>query len=192
MLGNGGLSQTQTLSGSGTIIGPVTTTPGSTSTTPAVPVSAVAPGGIYSVGTMTVNGDLTFAGNGDAIDYDISGANGDLLNVNGNLTLGGSTGSETLLAISILSPPTASPYTVAAVDPSKNLTGTALTINNTTRYTFTPSVNTGAKTITLGVMGSNASLIWNSSNSGDLWDVKTSTIWKNGVNPPISTIMPMM
>ena len=177
-------TQTQTLSGSGTIVGSVTTTPGLTSTTPAVPLSAVAPGGIYSLGTMTVNGDLTFAGSGDAIDYDINGANGDLINVNGNLTLGGSTGSETNLAISILGKPTASTYTVAAVtDPSKTLTGTAITANIDTRYTFTPSVNTAAKTITLSVSGSNASLIWNSSSSGDLWDVKTSTIWKNGANP---------
>jgi autotransporter-associated beta strand protein len=189
VLGIGVSTQTQTLSGSGTIVGSVTTTPGLITSTPVVPISAVAPGGIHSVGTMTVNGDLTFAGTGDTLNYDISGANGDLLNVNGNLTLGGSTGSETLLAISILAKPTASTYTVAAVtNPLKTLTGTAITVDpasNTTRYTFTPSVNTAAKTITLGVMGSNASLIWNSSTPGDIWDVKNSSaaVWKNGVNP---------
>ena len=188
VLGIGNSSKTQTLSGSGTIVGSVTTSPGSTLTVPALPLSAVAPGGINSLGTMTINGDLTFAGTGDTIIYDISGANGDLLNVNGNLTLSGSTGSETVLAISVLAKPTVSTYTVAAVtDPSKTLTGTAIIVDpasNTTRYTFTPSVNTVAKTITLGVSGSNASLIWNSSTSGDIWDVKNASaaVWKNGAN----------
>jgi fibronectin-binding autotransporter adhesin len=189
VLGNGSTTQTQTLAGSGTIVGAVTTTPGSTTTTPAVPFSAVAPGGLYSVGTMTLNGNLTFAGTGDTITYDINGSTGDLLNVNGDLTLGGATGSETVLAISVLAKPMVSTYTVAAVtDPSKSLIGTAFTVSaasNTTRYTFTPSVNTVAKTITLGVTGSNASLIWNSSSSSDIWDVKNSSaaFWKNGANP---------
>ena len=168
----------------------MTTSPGSTLTVPALPLSAVAPGGINSLGTMTINGDLTFAGTGDALVYDISGANGDLLNVNGNLTLSGSTGTETLLGISILGKPTLSTYTVAAItDPSKTLTGTAIIVDpasNTTRYTFTPTVNAVAKTITLGVSGSNASLIWNSSTSGDIWDVinpaASAAVWKNGAN----------
>ena len=190
VLGIGNSSKTQTLSGSGTIVGSVTTSPGSTLTVPALPLSAVAPGGINSLGTMTINGDLTFAGTGDALVYDISGANGDLLNVNGNLTLSGSTGTETLLGISILGKPTLSTYTVAAItDPSKTLTGTAIIVDpasNTTRYTFTPTVNAVAKTITLGVSGSNASLIWNSSTSGDIWDVinpaASAAVWKNGAN----------
>ena len=163
------LYNNQTLSGNGTVTGNVADQSG----------AIISPGN--SVGTLTFNNNLTLSGN-DAIGYDIDGANGDLLDVKGNLTLNGSTGSETAINVSLLSPPTSSTYHVVTVTGTLTGTSSRIKVNNPTRYIISGSVTsgTGGK-IDLSVSGSNASLIFNGSASpNDVWDIKTTNNWLNG------------
>jgi fibronectin-binding autotransporter adhesin len=166
------LSSGQTLGGNGTVKGSVFTSGSATN---------IAPGS--SVGTLTFEDNLTFYGYGDSIVYEISGANGDLLEVQGDLTFYGGSGSETIIDPTILSAPTAGTYRVANV--TGYLTGSDASVivpdngHNFTRFTFTPSVTDGAGgTIDLIVSGSNANLEWDGT-TGSVWDVRTTSPWYN-------------
>ncbi len=164
------IGSAQTLAGAGAVNGSVTDAAGST----------LSPGN--SVGTLTINNNLTLAG-GDTINYEMSGANGDLLNVLGNITLSGGVGTETVISPTFVSPPTVASYRVASVPAVKTLTGSVagVKVANQTRYTITPSVTSGAGgSIDLTVFGSNASLTWAGAAGTSTWDVLTSSPWTGG------------
>ncbi len=165
----------QTLSGSGNVKGDVTDQGG----------AIIAPGS--SIGTLTFNGNLTLAGGttGDTIDYEFGGSSGDLLDVKGNLTLSGTTDQETLINPIALSSLTTSSFRVASV--TGTLSGTAVKVVNSTRYTVTSSVTTGAAgKINLTASGSNASLIWSgTATPNNYWDLKNTTNWLNGSSADI-------
>ncbi len=160
----------QTLSGSGNVKGDVNDEGG----------AIIAPGS--SIGTLTFNGNLTLAGGttGDTIDYEFGGSSGDLLDVKGNLTLSGTTDQETLINPIALGSLTTSSFRVASV--TGTLSGTAIKVANSTRYTVTSSVTTGAAgKINLTASGSNASLIWSgTATPNNYWDLKNTTNWLNG------------
>ncbi len=164
------LGASQTLAGAGAVNGSVTDAAGST----------FSPGN--SVGTLTINSNFTLAGS-DNINYEIDGSNGDLLNVLGNLTLSGGAGTETVIAPTFVSPPTAASYTVASVPVTKTLTGTiaGVKVANQTRYTITPSVTSGAGgSVSLSVSGNNASLTWAGATGNSTWDVLNTSPWTGG------------
>ncbi len=162
----------QTLSGSGTVKGDVTDQGG----------AIIAPGS--SIGTLTFNGNLTLAGGttGDTIDYEFGGSNGDLLDVKGNLTLTGTTDQETIINPIALSSPSLATSTYRVASVTGTLSGTAVKVVNSTRYTVTSSVTTGAAgKIDLTASGSNASLIWSgTATPNNYWDLRNTTNWLNG------------
>jgi autotransporter-associated beta strand protein len=164
----------QTLSGSGTVTGNVADQSG----------AIISPGD--STATLTFNNNLTLSGN-DAINYDIDGSNGDLLNVNGNLTLNGSTGSETVINISLLSPPTSITYRVATVAGTLTGNSSKIKVNNTSRYVITEYVTSGAGgSINLNIGNSNSPLIFNgSATPNDVWDLKNTKNWLNSGLPDV-------
>ena len=160
----------QTLSGSGTVIGDAADSWG----------SYISAGDTSGAGTLTFNNytgvtnTFTLAG-GDYINYKISGATADLLDVKGNLTL--SSYYNTIINVLPNQVVPGTVYTVANV--AGTLTnGTYITVDSsTTRYTFTPSVSLDGKQILLTAdsSGSNMSLAWN-GGSGN-WDINTTPAW---------------
>ena len=149
----------QTLSGGGTVVGSVTDSSS----------SVFSPGDTSGVGTLTCSNSLNLAG-GDYINYNISGATADRLNVGGTMTLNGIT------TISVL-PNKVVPGTVYTVATAGTLVNGSNVIvdSSTTRYTFTPSVSANGKSILLTAAGSNLSLAWNGGYSN--WDINTSAAW---------------
>lgn len=154
----------------------------------------VAPGD--SVGTLTVNGNLTlnaFEGSsptgGFQFELSPSTASGnDKVVVNGNITsnAGGSgnktgivlaptgvsldTGSYELFTFTGSHTGTAADYTVAGI---------------TTRYTLGISVDSDS--VNLDVSGSNANLVWRGNNGSNptLWDLNSTNNWSNGGSPDV-------
>ena len=131
--------------------------------------SVFSPGDTSGVGTLTCSNSLNLAG-GDYINYNISGATADRLNVGGTMTLNGIT------TISVL-PNKVVPGTVYTVATAGTLVNGSNVIvdSSTTRYTFTPSVSADGKSILLTAAGSNLSLAWNGGYSN--WDINTSPAW---------------
>jgi fibronectin-binding autotransporter adhesin len=165
------LGGTQTLTGNGTVVGNVATSSG----------SILTPGA--SIGTLTINGDLTLAG-GDFINYEMSGANGDLLSVQGNITLSPYLTTINLLPLGPLAP--GNVYTVAS-SATGSVFGSVsdITLSATgvrPSWTFTPKLTSNAVQFTVG--GHGASLVWNGTATTDTWDMNTSNQkWLNGVTP---------
>jgi autotransporter-associated beta strand protein len=161
---------TQTLSGSGTVVGDVVDNGG----------TIISPGDTSGAGTLTFNNSsntLTLAGS-DFINYNISGATADLLDVKGNLTLSGTTGAETTISVLPNKVTTGAAYTVASI--AGTLTGGAANVkvdSSTTRYIFTPSVTTvgSIKNLILTAGGTNKSLTWNGLAS--TWDINSTVAW---------------
>ena len=149
----------QILSGGGTVVGDVTDSG----------ASVFSPGDTSGVGTLTCSNSLNLAG-GDYINYNISGATADRLNVGGTMTLNGIT------TISVL-PNKVLPGTVYTVATAGTLVNGSNVIvdSSTTRYTFTPSVSADGKSILLTAAGSNLSLAWNGGYSN--WDINASAAW---------------
>jgi autotransporter-associated beta strand protein len=157
------LAGNQTLSGSGTVIGDIVDNPG----------TIISPGDTSGAGTLTFNNSsntLTLYG-GDFINYNISGATADLLDVKGNLTLSGTT-TITVLPNQVVP---GHVYTVANV--AGLLTnGSSVTVDSSsTRYTFTHSVSLDGKQILLTAHGTNKSLAWN--GLAGTWDINATAAW---------------
>ncbi len=174
----------QTMTGAGTVKGNITIQPG----------VFINPGDNSGVGTLTFNnGTLTFSeGDSININYDIndtgSGQAADRIDVTGstgNLALNGTT----TLNVNPLKVGSGSPYIIAQVTGGGTLSGAGAInvvtnngVANTTRYTFTPTINTLAKTVTLGVSGSNVLNTWAGTSEINTWDVKSTPAWTNSTD----------
>jgi autotransporter-associated beta strand protein len=161
------LNSGQTLAGSGTVIGNVSATSGST----------ISPG--TSAGTLTVNGNLTLGGGG--LNFELSdvttagsGVNDEII-VSGNLDIS----VPTTISISLLTgSPGIGTYTLFAYN---TFSGSAANLSVPPGFVVTN--NTVAKTIGLIVTHVPAALTWLGDGGGNLWDIGTTANWlQSGTN----------
>ena len=172
----------QTLKGSGTLVGAVSDTPGTTFT----------PGGITNVGTLHFSSDLTLAGN-ETLNFDLGktptsagGTNSDQLTVVGNLTINsGTTVNVNPIQLALAG----GRYTLIAYS------GTLINPGSTAGWALNdPGVVAGRVTgayidesiageIDLVVSGSPATLVWQGDGAMNAWDVQTTFNWLNGGSP---------
>jgi autotransporter-associated beta strand protein len=175
------LSGSQTLQGSGNVLGAVADS-GSTT---------IIPGGTTNVGTLAFSSDLTLAGS-DNLNFDLGktptsagGTNNDQIMVAGNLTINPGTvininpiqlalagGTYKLISytgtLTDNSGGIATAWTTAGYTPSGRVTGIALS-------SATPGE------IDLIVSGSPANLVWQGDGSANAWDVQNAPNWLNGI-----------
>jgi autotransporter-associated beta strand protein len=171
------LGAAQTLAGSGTVRGNITTTASG---------STLSPGG--SIGTLTFNNDLTLAGK-DNINYEVSGTGDDLISVLGTMTLngdsaavGGSTATNLNFGVWGTEPALGNHQVAgAAINLVAAAGNNAVTVVNPTRYTVTAAVTPGAAgRIDVTVAGTNSTLTWAGAVGSTTWDVATTSPWTGG------------
>ncbi len=168
------LSGAQTLSGSGTVIGNLATSAGTT----------IIPGN--SVGTLTVSGDLSLNGTTNVFELgsdptQIGNGVNDLIAVGHNLNL---TGVNSIRITPVAGLDTTTPYTLITY--SNTLIGGLgnLTVSSPNpRYTFTivdPATTPGA--IKVAVAGIPVTLTWQGGQPGNpnIWNTGTTPNWLNG------------
>ena len=177
------LSGIQTLQGSGMVVGNVADSGGSTFT----------PGGVTNVGTLAVNGDLTFAGS-ESLNFDLGrtptsagGTNSDQITVAGNLTINPGT------TVNV------NPIQLALAGGRYKLityVGVLTNAGSTASWTLNdPGVVAGRVTgasidesipgeIDLLVTGTPATLVWQGDGAANAWDVGTAN-WLNGASPDL-------
>jgi autotransporter-associated beta strand protein len=175
------LGGSQTLQGSGKVLGAVSDSGGTT----------IIPGGTTNVGTLSFSSDLILAGS-DNLNFDLGktptslgGTNNDQITVAGNLTINPGTvininpvqlalagGTYKLIAYTGTlidnSGGIATAWTTAGYTPSGRVTGIALS-------SATPGE------IDLIVSGSPANLVWQGDGGANAWDTTTAN-WLNGVS----------
>lgn len=170
---NGAISQT--LSGSGTVVGNVSAGNGIT----------IFPG--TSAGTLTVKGNLKLDAAAAIFELggttNVGGGINDLIAVNGNLTLSGVIN----LRINAMAPlDTVNPYTIATCSGTLDVATAVLNVVSDSRYTFAvdPVTVPGAIRVLATPVGTGAEgLTWqgNVTGSETLWDIKTTANWSNSL-----------
>jgi autotransporter-associated beta strand protein len=158
-----------TLAGTGTINGPVTTTVG----------GALAPGA--SIGTLTVNNDLTLSGN-LVVEVNRSGALSDLVNVSGLLTNGGiGTVTVTNLGANLQTGDTFTLFNKALANGAAlTVTGGGSSVTWSNRLAVDGKIQvlsvvaTTPTNISYGVAGNNLTLTWPPSHLG--WSVQSNAV----------------
>ena len=177
------LAGSQTLQGSGTIVGAVQDSAYGTT---------IIPGGTARVGTLNIGGDLTLAGY-DTLNFDIGkiptsagGTNNDRIAVVGNLTINpGTTININPVQVSLAGGTNKLiTYTGSLTDNSGGING-GWTLNCPIAGRVTGAVLDASTPgeIDLIVTGSPASLVWAGDGGANAWDVQTSFNWLNGVTP---------
>ncbi len=159
------IGSTGTFGGTGTINVPYSQTSGT-----------LAPGGVGTVGTLTLASGAALAGGTLALD--ITTGTSDLLNVQGNLTLTGTT----VLNVPALATVGAGSYEV--IDYSGSLSGSPASLYVSSRSANVSAgasnINPGENALFINVSstGISANLNWNSTSSG-AFDLVTSPNWLN-------------
>jgi autotransporter-associated beta strand protein len=174
-LAGGFMLNNQSLSGTGVLIGDVSTANN----------TQLLPGTNGVAGTQTFSNNLTLNG-GTKLKVDLGasvtpgGGTNDLLVVLGNLTLNGTIAVE----FNFLSSAPASPGTYTLIQYSGALIGSAsnLVSINSDRYSFlfddsVPGV------IRVHVSGVPAGLIWQGDGAANAWNIGSALNWLNGVTP---------
>jgi fibronectin-binding autotransporter adhesin len=165
------LGSSQALGGSGTVNGSVSDSGG----------SQFNPGGIGTVGTLTITTNLTLAG-GDILNFDFSaGGSNDVINVGGTLTPSGTT------TINLANWPVGGfLQTNYVLLQAANLGGSAgnFTLQNVPsggRQTYNIIYDTSGspQKVLLQVGGFSADLVWQ-GGGGNAWDVQLTQDWLNG------------
>ncbi len=178
----GNATVSQVVGGSGTILAPA----GISFAEASSGSTFIAPGGNYSIGTLTfdMQGNSLVLTSGATLNIDVSGTASDLLMVKGNES--GTLGNAKLNVTFLGSPLKSSYKIVTATSPLSNAISAA-NITNNTRYTLSTAIGTGlteSQSLSLIVSGSNASLVWNGASSTGVWNVKgDTTSWMNGTSP---------
>jgi autotransporter-associated beta strand protein len=142
------------------------------------PGQALAPVAPGTVGTLTVNGNLTLASGGLRLDLNTPGVN-DQINVGGVLTLGGLNTVDVSAAGGAISPGT---YTVMSysslVGDTNNLQVSGALANS--RYNFVFDTTSSIPFVNLTVSGGpTSSLTWSGDGAANLWDLHTTTNWNS-------------
>jgi autotransporter-associated beta strand protein len=164
------LGANQSLAGSGTVLGNLTDSS----------TSLLYPGGVATVGTLTISGNLTLV-NGGQLVYDFSGANSDTIAVGGNLSPSGTT------SIVLANVPNAGTYTLMTVTGTLGGSASNFKVSALSTRTRSYSVSYSGKSVVLTVTSSGATgnLVWTgdiTNGFANAWDINTSTNWLfNGV-----------
>ncbi len=173
------LNGAQSLSGSGTLIGNLATSTGTT----------LAPGAGAIAGTLTVSGNLSLNNTTNLIELGadptaIGGGVNDLIAAGGNLGL---TGVNTIKITPLAGLDTVTPYTVMTY--SNALSGGAPNLRVTSdnpRYVFglVNPVTGPTNVIQVNVSGIPVTLSWRGGAAGNpnLWDFGTTSNWFNGTS----------
>ena len=157
------LGSSQTLRGSGAVMGNVSTTAGS----------------IIQVGItnqygqqLTLSNTLAFAGS-DTIQYNLTTSPNNVLNVIGSLTLNGTTTIQIFLPTGV-----AGNGTNRLINYSGSLLGSGSFTLSTpvTSQTFTLDTSTPGQ-VNLIVTGTPQNLVWSGDGSGNVWDVAATANW---------------
>ena len=165
------LGGSQAISGSGTVNGSVTDSGG----------SQFYPGGINTVGTLTITTNLTLAG-GDTLNFDFSaGGSNDVINVGGTLTPNGAT------AINLANWPVGgflqTNYVLIKAASLGGSSGSFYLQNvpsgGRQTYAIVYDISSSPQRVLLQVSGYNANLVWQ-GGSGNGWDVQFTQDWLNG------------
>lgn len=175
----GGLSllNNQTLGGSGTLNGSVSTSSG----------CQLLPGGSLTTGTLTITTNLTLAG-GETFQFDFpSSTTNDLVVVGGNLTPSASAPTTISLTTLPLSGLTPGNYVLFQVNGNLNGNATNFTVSAASAQTFSVIYNAASSPaqVLLHVTGNVGpqSLVWQGGQNGNAWDITgTTSNWLNGVN----------
>lgn len=173
----GGISRgmDQSLTGSGSVAGPVAATAG----------SQIVPGGT-GLGTLTLSNGLSLA-DVALLDFQLgattnegAGIN-DLIQINGDLNL---TGVSTVKVSAVALLDMANPYTL--INYSGALVGDAanLTVVTDSRQTFALDLTVTNK-IRLSVTGGAGTLLWVGGNPDATWDTRSTANWDNGFSEDI-------
>lgn len=169
--GNSGfsLTPTQTLSGSGSIIGNVVGSAG----------SIIIPGTATTASTLAFNGNLSLSGSN--LRSNLGGLNtagdgvNDLVSVTGNLSLAG------LNTVEIV--PTGAPLSGSyrLIDYTGSLSGSVanLALNHNTRFILSLDLAT-AKQVNITASGSAANLTWSGDGGANVWNVNSAANWNAG------------
>jgi autotransporter-associated beta strand protein len=167
--GGAGLALNQNLSGTGTVIGNISDSPGITIAS-----------GTTAAGTLTVNGNLSLNGSGN-LSYalaDVTAAGGgtnDLIDVTGNLDIAG----PTTLNVNLLNgAPGLGTYTLFTYG-----TFSGSIANLTAPLGFSVVNNTSAKTIGLLVTHVPQTLIWAGDGTANIWDTDNTANWLDSGSP---------
>jgi autotransporter-associated beta strand protein len=171
-------SSTAILSGSGTINGSYNHS-----------IGVLMPGSSTTVGTLTINGNLTLSGG--AVDLTISGSNNstggvnDLINVTGGLDLVG----NTTLTLSPVSPtlPSGTVWTILTYNSSNSATSLATGSFNVSSSAFTvvPIASTPGKVEIEYLSGAVGIDVWTGSQNTN-WDTSTANFVSAGSTSPIA------
>jgi autotransporter-associated beta strand protein len=174
--GAGGLAvgTGKTLTGSGTVIGPISATAG----------GKITPGGLSNAGTLTFNNGLTL--DAASLAYDLSGdpstigsGVNDLLSVGGDLSL---SGVNTVALSALMGTLTNGTYRL--IDYSGSLTGDASNLAvggnaNGSRRSFAFDTSTAGQ-VNLIVTGNDAlSLIWKGNGTTNRWNINGDANWND-------------
>ncbi len=171
---------TQSLGGSGTVNGSVTTTSG----------SQLLPGANLTVGTLTITTNLTLAG-GDTLKFDFpSSSTNDVIIVGGDLTPNAA--AQTTIALTTLPLAGLTPGNYVLFKVSGALSGDPgnFTVSAASSQTFSIQYDTASspKRVLLHVTGSvgSQSLVWQGGQNGNAWDnTGTTPNWLSGGNPAV-------
>ena len=157
------LGSSQTLLGSGVVLGNVTTSAGS----------------IIQVGLtnqygqqLSLSNNLTLAG-GETIEYNFTTSPNNVLNVAGSLTLNGTTTIQIFLPTGV-----AGNGTFRLINYSGSLLGggSFSLVTPVTSQTFTLDTSTPGE-VNLIVTGSPQNLVWSGDGSANVWDVASTANW---------------
>ncbi|MCC6124155.1 MAG: autotransporter-associated beta strand repeat-containing protein [Pirellulales bacterium] len=180
----GTASLNQKLGGSGAVTGKIA----------AGTYGFIVPGGLNAAGTLTMNGtigdptalDLQA---GATLDFDFANATtpgggvNDMIQVNGDLTIGGSTSVAINLLNGYLSAGNYRMFTYTGT-----LTGSAASLSllgaPVTRQVLTFNHDSLNKYINMNVVGNSANLVWKGGGAGnpDAWNLNTTANFLNGVS----------
>lgn len=161
----------QTLAGTGAVIGNLTALSG----------SVIRPGGVSAAGTLTLSNSFTEVG-GANNNFDLSDdptgtihAN-DLLNINGDLNLGGAN----TIQVNLLNGPLPAGSVYKVIQYSGNLNGSLANLS-LTGIAGSLSNNAALKAIYVVVQGTRAptNVKWLGGIAGNAWDTASSSNWMN-------------
>jgi fibronectin-binding autotransporter adhesin len=175
----------QILNGSGTVTGDYVLSTGATNSGNLAVTGNVIladgsvfnPGAAFTAGTITVTGNVTFSGGNPNLIYNLAstttpgGGTNSLLTVSGTLDL--SALGAGALNLYIHGTPASGTYVLAT---ASSIVGSAsaITVNGSTRYTYTPQIV--GNQLRLVVVGNAGNLTWLGDGAGNIWDAN------NGAN----------
>ncbi len=140
----------------------------------AYPGTVLNPGTVVAPATLAVNGGLALKGGTLGLDVANSGTF-DQINVSGELSLSG----VSLVQINPLNPIAAGLYSLMTYG-SLSGAGSLQAAGPIADSRYSVTFDTTAPNVNMNISGAIANLSWSGGNSGNTWDLKTTTNWNAG------------